>query len=398
MNRSESTADVVIIGGGVIGASVALHLTRSGMRPVLCEARDLAAGSSGACDGMVFLQSKKPGLHLRLALESQQRLEALRKTLPLDFEYLRCGGLVVIGDEAEYAAMRRYVAAQRKSGLDVRLVDSGEARRLEPALAAGVYAAAYSPLDAQVNPMRLTLALAAGARLGGARILTRTRVTGFERQAGAICAVATSRGAIRTRTVVLAAGADTPRLAAQVGLDLPIRPRRGQLLVTAPLAPILRHCLISAHYIAAKYDPALAARNAPSVSMEQTARGNLLLGSTREFAGYDRGTTAAGLRSIADACRRMVPALNAVSVIRAFAGLRPWTPDGLPLLGAVPAVPGLVLAAGHEGDGIALSAVTGALIAEQIVSGRPHIDLHDFSPMRFSDGTAAGPGAKGIPS
>ena len=391
MNQPAKEADVVVVGGGVIGTSVALHLTRVGLRPVLCESRDLAAGSSGACDGMVFLQSKKPGLHLRLALESQQRIEALRKTLPLDFEYLRCGGMVVIGDEVEYAAMRRYVAAQQESGLDVRLVDGLEARRLEPALASGVYAAAYSPLDAQVNPMRLTLALAAGARLGGARIMTRTRVTGFERQAGAVCAVNTSRGSIRTRTVVLAAGADTPRLASPAGLDLPIRPRRGQLLVTEPLAPLLRRCLISAHYIAVKYDPALAARDAQSVSMEQTTRGNLLLGSTREFAGYDRSTTVAGIRSIAAACRQVVPALDRVRVIRAFAGLRPWTPDGLPLLGPVPEVPGLVLAAGHEGDGIALAAVTGALIAEQIVSGRPHIDLHAFSPDRF------GQDAKGNP-
>lgn len=396
MNRAPAEADVVVVGGGVIGASVAFHLALAGMHPVVCERADLAAGSSGACDGLVFLQSKKPGLHLRLALESQQRLEALRAMVPLDFEYLRCGGLVAIGDEAEHEAMRRYVAAQRDSGLDVRLVDGPEARRLEPALAENVIAAAYSPLDAQINPMRLTLALAAGARQRGARILPRTPVTGFEHGAGAICAVATPRGTIRTRTVVLATGADTPRLAALVGLDPPVRPRRGQLLVTAPRPQTLRHCLISARYIAVKYDPALAAGSGQSVSMEQTARGNLLLGSTREFVGYDRCTTVDGMQSIAAACARIVPALREVQVIRAFAGLRPWTPDGLPLLGPVPAVPGLVLAAGHEGDGIALAAVTGALIAELIASGRPHIDLDDFAPTRFSAGTSAGSNVNGI--
>jgi sarcosine oxidase subunit beta len=384
MNRAPAEADVVVVGGGVIGASVAFHLTTSGMRPVICERADLAAGSSGACDGLVFLQSKKPGLHLHLALESQRRLERLRALLPVDFEYQRCGGLVVITDEAEHEAMRRYVAAQRDSGLDVRLVTGIEARRLEPVLAETVIAAAYSPLDARINPMRLTLALAAGARRNGARVMTRTTVTGVERRAGAICAVATSRGTIRTGKVVLAAGADTPRLAALLGLDLPIRPRRGQLLVTEALPQTLRHCLISAHYIAVKYDPALAARGGHSVSMEQTARGNLLLGSTREFVGHDRGTTVDGIRSIAAACRRIVPALGDARVIRAFAGLRPWTPDGLPLLGAVPSVPGLVVAAGHEGDGIALSAATGVLIAELIASGRSFIDLDDFSPARFN--------------
>ena len=391
MNRSEQRADVVIVGGGVIGASVAFHLAERGMRPLVCERRELAAGSSGACDGLIFLQSKKPGLHLRLALESQRRIEALRARLPFGFEYVRCGGLVVIGGEAEHAAMVRYVAAQRESGLDVRLVDGREARLLEPALAGDVPAAAYSPLDGQVNPIRLTLALAAGARRAGARIMPCCEVLGFQRQAGAVCGVATSRGTIRTRTVVLAAGAHTPGLAAMLGLDLPIRPRRGELLVTEPLAPLLRHCLISAHYIAVKFDPALAARGGRSVSMEQTARGNLLLGSTREFVGLDRRTTVAGMQSIATGAARMVPALANVRVIRAFAGLRPWTPDGLPLLGPVPGLPGLVLAAGHEGDGIALSAVTGALIAEQIALGQPHIDLKDFSPARFNGQAAAGP-------
>ncbi|HDI59283.1 MAG TPA: FAD-binding oxidoreductase [Desulfobacteraceae bacterium] len=396
MKRAPATADAVVIGCGVIGASVAFHLALAGLRPVVCERADLAAGSSGACDGLVFLQSKKPGLHLHLALESQRRLEALRAMVPLDYEYLRCGGLVAIGDEAEHEAMRRYVAAQRDSGLDVRLVNGPEARRLEPALSEAVIAAAYSPLDAQINPMRLTLALAAGARQRGARIMPRTAVTGFECQAGAICAVATTRGTIRTRTVVLATGADTPRLAALLGLDPPIRPRRGQLLVTAPQRQILRHCLISARYIAVKYDPALAARSGQSVSMEQTARGNLLLGSTREFAGYDRNTTVDGIQAIAAACTHIVPVLKQVQVIRAFAGLRPWTPDGLPLLGPVPAVPGLVLAAGHEGDGIALSAVTGALIAELIVNGRPRIDLNDFDPMRFSAPASAEAAANGV--
>jgi sarcosine oxidase subunit beta len=132
--------------------------------------------------------------------------------------------------------------------------------------------------------------------------------------------------------------------------------------------------------------------------MEQTARGNLLLGSTREFVDDDRRTTVDGIQSIAAACTRIVPALKEAPVIRAFAGLRPWTPDGLPLLGPVPEVPGLVLAAGHEGDGIALSAVTGALIAELIASGRPRIDLHDFSPTRFNGPSSARSAVNGIPS
>jgi sarcosine oxidase subunit beta len=171
-----------------------------------------------------------------------------------------------------------------------------------------------------------------------------------------------------------------------VGLTIPIKPRRGQIIVTEACPPMVRHCLVSAKYIAAKYDPEIAKGEGEGISIEQTENGNFLLGSTREFVGYDKRTTPEGLRRIAAKTAGILPALAQVNVIRAFAGLRPYTPDGLPILGPVDDVSGFIMAAGHEGDGIALSPITGELIGQWIATGKSDIPLDAFQLNRFDAG------------
>ncbi len=381
---SETTAEVVIVGAGVIGAAIAFHLTRRGIRPLLVEKEDPAAGSSGACDGLVFLQSKKPGLHLELALESRRRFDELHEILGPGIEFRATGGLCLIENDSELEAMRRWTAEQRAGGLSVELIDGTDLRSLEPLLSERVIAASFSPLDAQVNPYALTFALIAAARAAGARLLAGEPVTGIEVGSGRVQAVRTLQRRIATPLVVNAAGAHAPEIGRPAGIAVPIRPRRGQLLVTAARPPMLRHGIISARYIAAKFNPELAVGGEMGFSIEQAESGNLLIGSTREFAGFDRRTTFAGIRAVARRILPVVPALAAVPVIRTFAGLRPYTPDGLPILGPVASVEGFVMAAGHEGDGIALSAVTGELLAAHIAGERPAFPLDPFRLERFS--------------
>jgi sarcosine oxidase subunit beta len=199
-----------------------------------------------------------------------------------------------------------------------------------------------------------------------------------------VSAVETDAGRFEADIVINAAGVHAPEIGALLGLDIPIKPRRGQILVTESCPPMLRHCMISAKYIAAKFNPEIVKSTGEGVSIEQTENGNLLLGSTREFAGFDRRNTTEGLRRIATKTTAIVPALEQVNVIRAFAGLRPHTPDGLPILGPVADVSGFFMAAGHEGDGIALSPITGELIAQMIVTGKSDIPLDAFSLGRFA--------------
>jgi sarcosine oxidase subunit beta len=381
-----SQTDVVVIGAGIIGSSIAYHLSQYKLQVTLLERGDIAAGSSGACDGLVFLQSKKPGIHLQLAMASRRRFDALAQRLPVPIEYKATGGLVVVETEAEMAAMAQFVNAQQEIGLDVRLLDARRTRQLEPHLSEHLLGATHSTLDGQVNPIALTLGFAMGAKSLGVRLITGTRVKGIDTTAGRVSAVETDAGRIETAIVVNAAGAHAPEIGAMVGLTIPIKPRRGQIIVTEACPPMVRHCLVSAKYIAAKYDPEIAKGEGEGISIEQTENGNFLLGSTREFVGYDKRTTPEGLRRIAAKTAGILPALAQVNVIRAFAGLRPYTPDGLPILGPVDDVSGFIMAAGHEGDGIALSPITGELIGQWIATGKSDIPLDAFQLNRFDAG------------
>lgn len=382
------TADVLIVGAGVIGASIAFHLTRLGIKPLLVEKSDPAAGSSGACDGLVFLQSKKPGLHLKLALESRKRFDSLVDQLGSRIEFKNPGGLCLIESESELAAMQLFVAEQRTSGLDVELIDGDEARRREPCLSRKVIAATFSALDSQVNPYALTFAFLRAAKSAGARILTGVEVRGIEVVSGKARGVLTGNRRISAPVVVNTAGALAADVGRMAGLEVPITPRRGQIVVTASIAPLIRHCLISAQYVAAKFKPELAATGGMGFSLEQADSGNILIGSTREFVGFDRRTTFDGIRTIASRIAPVIPALKNVPVIRTFGGLRPYTPDGLPILGKVAGLEGFIMAAGHEGDGIALSAITGELIADLIATGRTQFPLDAFRLERFLEGAA----------
>jgi sarcosine oxidase subunit beta len=374
---------IVIIGGGVIGTSIAWHLAKKAARVTLIESHDLASGSSGACDGLVFMQSKKPGIHLGLAMESLKRFHFLKKELPVDIEFRQTGGRVVIQTPAQYPAMEKFVREQKDIGLEVCLMDAKQTLAAEPFLSPDIYGSTWSSLDARVNPINLTLGFALGAKKNHARILTRTKVLGIHTQNNRVTGVATTQGDIPADIVVNAAGAGAGRICQMVKIDLPIAPRRGQIVVTQAARPMISSCMISAGYIAVKYDPSLAAEQGEGMSMEQTDNGNLLLGSTREFAGFCTENTLSGIRRIISRTTEVLPALKHLQVIRTFAGLRPYTPDGLPILGPVPSLEGFFMAAGHEGDGIALSPITGELMADMVLGQKTAISLAPFSPERF---------------
>lgn len=379
-------ADVVIAGGGVIGSAIAYYLSLKGVDVVLLEKEGIGSGSSGACDGAVLMQSKKPGIHLKMAMESHKLLEELQAQLPVSFEFEKNGGLIVIETEEERILMEQHVKAQREAGLAVELIDGKQLRKLSPHLSPHLRGATYSSSEGKINPLALTLGFIRGAMQLGARIITGTKVVDIKTDGEQIASVQTDKGEIQTHTLVNAVGAYAPQIGKMLDIDIPIRPKRGQILVTEPRPGLLKPCLLTASYIAAKYNSASKNKNGGGLSIDQTHNGNLLLGSTRELVGYDKRNSADGLKQIASRAVRILPDLKDMMLIRAFAGLRPYTPDGLPILGKVEKIKGLIMAAGHEGDGIALSAITGKLISELIINGETDVSLDNFSLNRFSTG------------
>ena len=375
--------EAVIIGGGVIGSSIAYYLAKKGIKIILLEKDGIASGTSSACEGLVFLQSKKPGVHLKLALESSKKFSNLKEELNYDIEYKNNGGMVIIENNEELKAMKIFVEEQRNIGLDVSLLDRDRAKEKEPVLSQDILGSTYSPLDAQVNPMYLSFAFISSARNLGAEVYTHTEVTGIRLKSNRINSIETTIGEIKTDIVINAAGIYAPEIGRMVSLDIPIKPRRGQLLVTESVPKILNGVLISAKYIAAKFNPSLAETEGEGISIEQTVSGNILIGSTREFVGFNKNITPEGINSIAKHIIILFPQLKEINIIRTFAGLRPYTPDGLPILGKVEEIEGFIMAAGHEGDGIALSPITGDLIAELVVEDKTSIPLDEFKLERF---------------
>ena len=378
------TADVVVIGAGVIGSSIAYQLSKRKIKVVLLEKEELLAGSSGACGGMIFLQSKSPGDHLKLALESARRFCHLEEELETDIDYKNNGGMIIVENKAELETLKQIIEKQKETGLAVCLLDQKQAVELEPCLKTDILGSTFSPLDAQVNTIALTFAFVNAAKRLGTRLYTDTKAIGIGQKFQRVNSVKTSRGEIETETVVNAAGVHAPQIGELLDLKIPIKPRRGQLLVTEAVVPIISRCLLSAQYICAKFDPDLEKTGGGGVSIEQTSNGNLLIGSTREFVGFDRNTTYEGMKYITRHIARIIPKIKDIQIIRAFAGLRPYTPDGLPVLGHTHAVDGFIMAAGHEGDGITLSPITGEIIADLIVDNKTDFCLNGFKLERFN--------------
>lgn len=326
---------------------------------------------------------------MELAIRSIAMFEELSKELGMDIEYRKdCGGMQPAETKLEWEILSEIVKEQRQSGVDIRMISIEEACKIEPQLNPDLYGALYSPTSGKVNPIRLTFAYVQAAKRLGAQVLSNTEVTDVLVKMGRVMGVETSKGTYYADQVIDAAGSWAAEIAAMAGVDLPIRPRKGQLFITEPLGPFMDVTLQCARYNVIKFKPEAVGdkavlRMGASLSIEQTENGGLVIGSTREFVGYDRENTLEAMEVTMRRAMRFFPALKDVNIIRAFAGLRPFTPDGIPVIGEVEKLPGFFVAAGHEGDGIALAPITGKLMAELLVQGKSSYSLEAFSPNRF---------------
>jgi len=381
------SAEVVVIGGGVVGTAVAHRLAEKGIDVCLVEKGDIGSGTSSAAAVAALLQTKTSPPKVALALESLRLLDQMAEQFGPQFEYTRSGSLLVATSDEELRMVRSTATTLMSLGVDVELIGAAEARALMPALGPATIGASYSRRDATINPLSLVAAYAQAARRAGATLCTHTSVTGISTARGRILSVETTRGSVKTDTVVNAAGVWARELAEMAHVDLPIEPLKGELLVTEAIPPLVRGTIISAAYLISKTqlehpDTGNGSQRSAGITVAQVARGNLIIGSTREPAGYDRSSTYGGILDLAEQLLRLAPSLAKLHIIRAYAGLRPITPDGLPIIGRSPGLAGLIVASGLGGDGLALSAVTAKLVTE-IVAGADDDMLAVVSPERF---------------
>jgi glycine/D-amino acid oxidase-like deaminating enzyme len=360
-------ADVVVIGGGLSGISVAYHLALRGRRVVLVERDELAAGASGASTGwatahFASYMEHYPDGHMRLMAKGLEWFAALAEPLADEIEYDRAGGLSLIYDEAELAESERLATRLNAAGIEAAVLPREDVLELEPHLGGRFVAGLHSPREALVTPPLLARALARRAVEQGAELLTGTAVVGIDVRDGAVAAVETTAGRIRTGAAVNAAGLDATHVGSLVGVDLPLYPSRGQQLVLGGPPGLLR---------GAVHNPGLA---------RPTRRG-YIVGGLREESTAANEVTLSGTRRLAEQAIALVPALRDAPVTGTLPGIRPVPVDGMPIYGPVPGLRGFHLASLHFG--LTLVALTGRVLTSDVLSEPPEIDVAAYRYDRF---------------
>ena len=365
---------VVVVGGGAIGLSVAKHLADMGITDVLVVDRDsLVKGATGRNGGGVRAQWTSAE-NIELAKRSIQAFKRFASDTGHNI-FLRQGGyLFLCRDPDQMGRLEKAAAFQNRHGVRTQVIDLAEARRIVPGLNTdGCVGATFNPDDAIVFPWPIVWGYKDAAEAQGVEVATFTEVTGFQTRGGRIRAVQTDRGTIGCDWLINAAGAFSKRLAGMAGLELPNEPERHEILVSEPLKPFLDPMVVdlsTGYYI------------------NQDMRGELVGGMGGEHPNtLDWSSSLSFLREFSKQTVRLLPRLGPVKVLRQWAGSYDVTPDRKPVLGVAQDGPdNLVQANGFSGHGMMISPMVGRLMAQLVAGKKPEIDLHPYRLERFADG------------
>lgn len=369
-NAGMETPDILIIGAGIIGCSLARELARAGQRVTVLDGGSVGGGASGAAAGLLTpsFAAEPVGpladLSRQAAHGYESWIDELRTEGAGDVGFARKGLLEVWLTESE---AERAAATLKTLPADYRYerLSDGDLRRREPALGLPTFGGVYYPDDAQVDPVLLTRAVAGLAERAGVRFREHEPVLRLVRDGDRIAAVHTPAASYWPEQVILAAGAWSGGLAECLELDLPVQPIKGQLLEA--------HCRVA---------PVGVPLHAGEALLVPRPGGDLLLGVTVEDAGFDAMPTLEGIRTILTNVCRLVPALGALLPGATWAGLRPATPDGWPYMGPLPPLENLWVSTGHFRKGILLAPLAGRLLCQSVLAGRLVDELVPFKPTR----------------
>jgi glycine/D-amino acid oxidase-like deaminating enzyme len=360
--------DAIVIGGGLVGLSIAYGLTRAGLRVAVCDEGDQSHRASRGNFGLVWVQGKgvDAPAYARLTVQSARAwpafAERLRGDSGIDPALAQPGGLSLCVDAGELSARAAAMArlAAHTPGFGYEVLDADGVRRRLPDAAPDLAGGIYSPLDGHVNPLRTLHALLAAFQARGGRYLPRRRIEDIRADGGGFT-LDTGAGALRCARLVLAAGLGNARLAPRVGLRAPVAPVRGQLMITERLPPFLP---------------------CPTPSVRQTDDGTVQIGDSQEPVGFDDGTRPDVLAGMARRAIRLFPRLRTARVVRAWGALRIMTPDGLPIYQESRRHPGAFVATCHSG--VTLAAAHGEIVAPWIAGGAAPPFVENFHAERFA--------------
>ena len=363
-------AAVVIIGGGVTGCGIAYNLAKKGLTDVvILEKKFLCYGASGRCGGGIRQQFTTEA-NIKLAMESVRIFEKLSEELETDIEHEQ-GGYLIITYEDEVEQFKKNVNLQNKLGLKSRFITPEEAREIVPLLnIEPIAGATFCQTDGHANPFRVVHGYAQKAKEMGVEIEKFTEVLDIETDDGVITAVKTTKGTVKTDTVVNAAGAYSRDIAAMVGVDMPNNPYRHEILVTEPLVHILDPMIISFK---------------TGIYFSQQKCGSIIggIGDPEEPSSYNVAGSLQFLKRMAKTMTELVPAFGHVNVLRQWAGLYDVTPDAQPNLGWTEGVEQFCQANGYSGHGFMIAPKVSELIAELIVDGKTSMPIDDLNLKRF---------------
>lgn len=370
--------EVVIVGAGIVGAMCAYYVNRSGLKAIVIDRGTVASGTTGAGEGNIMVSDKSPGPELELALKSREMWFEVADDIGNEFELVAKGGLAVSRGDA--TSLFKLSEQQSGAGVLTKKVGPKEIQELEPYISKDITNGVHYPQDAQCQPMLAAAHILRQLQKSGLNFIGHQEVVGIERIAQNLI-VRTSDLEIQCGYVINAAGTWAGEIARIAGSDLPIMPRRGFILVTAPLPKYVNHKVYDSDYVdnVASSDAELQT----STVIEGTQSGTILIGASRERIGFDRTISVPVIQRLARQATSLFPVLANAQLLRVYNGFRPYSPDHLPVIGADAKIPGLFHCAGHEGAGIGLSAASGKLIAQLIKGETPIVDPAPFSPGRF---------------
>src|SRR6058998_1049993 len=374
------TASAVIIGGGVVGCSIAYHLARRGLHDVVVLEREtVGSGTTSKAAGGIRVQFSSE-TEIRFSLESIRVFERFREEFGVDPGYRKIGYLYLLSEERHLREFEKRIALQRTLGADVRVLTPADAQKLVPALRVDdLIAAVWGPQDGMAGPAEVTNGFARRARDLGAVIVEGVAVTALERSNGQVTGVKTSQDAVSTPIVVNAAGPAAARVGRLAGLELPVHPRRRHIFFTEPFPEIPGPVPLTSDVTSGLYF---------RKEMEQV----LLSPGDVEDIGEDFNVPMDWAK-VEDAVQKAIhrlPILEHARIAGGWAGLRPLTPDDHAIIGWAPGVEGFFLAVGFGGHGFQHSPATGRYVAEWLLDGKPSLDLSLFDPGRFARDGAGG--------